>query len=408
MKKRFMEQYQMIRSRKKYIHYIIVLKTYMMNTIGIHYPIEIITHIIMSAYTPIQISCGADHTILLNEKNNIYVWGRNHYGQIGLGNEEVYLSPKRLRLLKDIKSVHCGWFHNVALTHIPNEIYVWGYNSYGQLGLGVGYDTMHMQITPLRLLIPVMAKSIYCGGEYTIILTNISDQMYVWGSNSNGQLGLGHYNDQYSPITTVFRKPIISISCGGYHTGMLAKGSNHLTKIYMWGCNKDGQLGLGDNKKRNVPCKLDLHKKIMSLNCGMRHTIILASNNEIYVWGDNRHVGLGLKHDGNVNLPKKLMITDTIKSIHCGTDFTIALTNHGNYYLWGWFDPVEKGFISDVPKYFISKNKDPIISINCGGDHIIALSKSGKIYGWGQNKYGQLGLGYTRNKKSPQLITFKF
>ena len=148
---------------------------------------------------------------------------------------------------KDIKSIHCGWYHNVALTSIPNKIYVWGYNSEGQLGLGVGYYEIQMQVIPHRLLLPVPAKSISCGGLYTIVLTNISNQMYVWGYNSNGQLGLGHNKNRYLPTEFIFCQPIVSVSCGGEHTGILTKGSNHSTEIYMWGCNKHGQLGLGDN-----------------------------------------------------------------------------------------------------------------------------------------------------------------
>ena len=220
------------------------------------------------------------------------------------------------------------------------------------------------------------------------------------------QLGLGHNTDRHLPTKFVFCKPIISVSCGGYHTGILAKGSNYSNEIYMWGDNDQGQLGLADNNSRNVPCKLDLHKQIISLNCGMCHTIILTSRNEIYVWGTNRHGELGLGHNQSMNLPQKLTIDEVITSIHCGGHFTIALTKFGNYYLWGWFDPMEKGIISYESKYFIQK--DPIISISCGGDHVVALSKSGKIYVWGKNKFGQLGLGHTKNKKLPQLINFKF
>ena len=115
---------------------------------------------------------------------------------------------------------------------------------------------------------------------------------------------------------------------------------------------------------------------------------------------------LGLGHTEDVNLPQKLIINEMIASIHCGNYFTIALTKSGNYYSWGWFDPIEKGFISDVPEYFIQK--DPIISVNCGYDHVVVVSKSGKIYAWGNNRFGQLGLGHTENKILPQLIKFKF
>ena len=49
-----------------------------------------------------------------------------------------------------------------------------------------------------------------------------------------------------------------------------------------------------------------------------------------------------------------------------------------------------------------------LFRVNCGCDHVVVVSKSGRIYAWGRNKYGQLGLGYAKNKKLPQLLNFKF
>ena len=396
------EPHQISQSRKNYIYYIFVLKEYLINTIGIYCPIEIIAYIIVSIYKPIQISCGVCHTILFDDNNDIYAWGYNQYEQLGSENEIEYLSPKKIKIPEDIISICCGIDHDVALTYIPNKIYVWGKNDHGQLGLG---DKKN-RTTPHEILLSITIKSIYCGGHYTIVLTNISNQMYVWGENKTGQLGLKHNMDVYFPTKFIFCLPIVSVSCGGYHTGILTKNSYHLNEIYMWGWNVQGQLGLGDTHDRNVPCKLDLHKQIISLNCGICHTIILISNNEIYVWGMNLCGELGLGHTEDVNLPQKLIINEMIASIHCGNYFTIALTKSGNYYSWGWFDPIEKGFISDVPEYFIQK--DPIISVNCGYDHVVVVSKSGKIYAWGNNRFGQLGLGHTENKILPQLIKFKF
>src|SRR5579864_3758564 len=102
----------MFQSRKNYIYYIFVLGEYMMNIFGMNYPKEIIELIIMSVYKPIQISCGLDHTILLSDK--IYVWGQNDNGQLGLGHEKNVTSPTELILPMDIKSISCGWYHNIA------------------------------------------------------------------------------------------------------------------------------------------------------------------------------------------------------------------------------------------------------------------------------------------------------
>ena len=392
----------MFQSRKNYIYYIFVLGEYMMNIFGMNYPKEIIELIIMSVYKPIQISCGLDHTILLSDK--IYVWGQNDNGQLGLGHEKNVTSPTELILPMDIKSISCGWYHNIALTYVLNKLCVWGNNTQGQLGLGHN----KCQKIPIELFLCATIKSVSCGGYHTVALTVIPNKIYVWGSNESGQLGLGNVNDKNLSHELILHKPIISISCGGFHTVALT-GSEYLNKIYVWGCNHIGELGLGDFNDRNIPCELNLQKNVIAISCGEDCTIALTDQNDIYMWG--RHLG----YKKGINLPKKLIIGDSIVSICCGNYFAIALTKSKNYYSWGCLGcprvpkkPTydKANFISSEPKYFI--HADPIISVSCGGDHIIAVSISDKIYVWGHNGCDQLGLGDNIDQKSPKVLEFKF
>jgi len=379
----------------------------MMNGFGMNFPREIIELIIISVYKPIQISCGLGYTILLSDK--IYVWGQNDHGQLGLGHKENITSPTELILPMDIKSINCGWYHSVALTYTPNKLYVWGPNFKGTLGLG----HVNYQKIPTELFLCVTIKSISCGGYHTVALTNISNKLYVWGGNQFGQLGLGNNDDKKLSHELILCKSIISISCGGYHSVALLQDSDHLNQIYVWGYNNVGQLGLGDTNDRNVPCELNLHKRVISISCGVACTIALTNQNDIYMWG--RHIESFLGK--STNLPKKLIINDSIASIHCGNYFTIALTKFKskNYYSWGYFGYPYRSksdnstgnetiFINHKPEYFT--HDDSIISISCGGNHVIALSPSDKIYVWGHNGYGQLGLGDTINQKLPKVLEF--
>ncbi|HLX52767.1 MAG TPA: hypothetical protein VKR58_02445 [Aquella sp.] len=212
----------------------------MLQLVGINHPREIVMLIILSIYKPIQISCGSFHNILFYDK--IYVWGLNDDAQLGFGHKRKVLFPTELVLPEKIKSISCGSSHTIALTYIPNKIYVWGCNYSGQLGLGP-LEKKYIpgsRSSPRQLFLPTAIKSVSCGVFYTIALTSIPNKMYVWGSNVYGQLGLGHYTKQSSPQELILSEPIISVSCGSYHTVTLIKNSDHSNKIFVWGWNKYG------------------------------------------------------------------------------------------------------------------------------------------------------------------------
>ena len=127
-----------------------------------HVPYEIIQLIIMSTYPKIKISCGFNYTCLLMDE--IYVWGRNDYGQLGSGHNQNQNSPQKFAPMQmnrreegtsergklnlpNIKKIICGSYHTIALTN-SNEVWVWGYNNDGQLGLGHNRN----QNSPQRLI----------------------------------------------------------------------------------------------------------------------------------------------------------------------------------------------------------------------------------------------------------------
>ncbi len=86
-----------------------------------------------------NVACGDHNTILIDDINQIYVFGYNDVGQLGLGDEEYRSLPEKLSTLPEgvgrIIEVACGEAHTILLDN-KNQIYVFGNNMYGQLGLG--------------------------------------------------------------------------------------------------------------------------------------------------------------------------------------------------------------------------------------------------------------------------------
>lgn len=66
-----------------------------------------------------QVACGAQHTLAQNEWGEVFSWGSNSYGQLGLNSEEPIINtPKMVKSLatKQVIQVACGRNHSMALT----------------------------------------------------------------------------------------------------------------------------------------------------------------------------------------------------------------------------------------------------------------------------------------------------
>ena len=92
----------------------------------------------------VQVATGVSHTLCLTESGDLFAFGENNHGQLGLGDAALgnVLTPRRVDFLKGlpIRSISCGSHHSVAVSW-SGAVYAWGKNSYGQLGLGTSENS---------------------------------------------------------------------------------------------------------------------------------------------------------------------------------------------------------------------------------------------------------------------------
>ena len=178
------------------------------------------------------VSLGYDHSIVVTDLNQIYAWGYNRNGQLGLGCNATMMQPMKLILnsKSKIKSVECGHSHTGMVTEF-GECYVWGYNGCGELGLG---DNINRYL-PQKLSIENI-KSISCSLWFTMIVTK-EGECFSCGQNTQGQLGIGNNINQNS-LQKLELTGVIFTTCGDYHVFALTTDG-----VYSWGHNLDGQLG---------------------------------------------------------------------------------------------------------------------------------------------------------------------
>jgi len=226
----------------------------------------------------------------LNENGEVYSFGFNFGGQLGLGNnEENYNSPQIICSLKDVEFIECGGYHAFCKT-LNNEIFCWGRNDRGQLGL----ENTDDQNTPILCssLSNEDVIDIKCGESFTLVLTSNGDVLSC-GSNYLSQLGRetdGHYySSSFQKIEDL--SEISRIECGCDHSLCIDINND----LYVFGANYLGQLGLGDTDKRNKPMKHPSLSNIIDISNGGHHSFVKTSNNEIYAFGNNESSQLGIK-----------------------------------------------------------------------------------------------------------------
>ncbi|XP_017318999.2 probable E3 ubiquitin-protein ligase HERC3 isoform X2 [Ictalurus punctatus] len=232
----------------------------------------------LSSKTVIQVACGNQHFLALTNDGQLFTWGQNSSGQLGLGKgEPSSLSPQPLKSLCGIplSQISAGGDHSFALS-LSGAVFGWGRNSAGQLGLGHTEDMSNP--TCVNNLNQKKTISISCGEEHTATLSK-GGTVFTFGSGRYGQLGHNSFNDELQPrvVTGLECLNVSQITCGGNHTMALVESSN---MIYSFGCGEQGQLGNGQRTNQCVPLPVQLISKANNIH---RVESIIAGGNQSFV-----------------------------------------------------------------------------------------------------------------------------
>ncbi|KAM7047745.1 putative E3 ubiquitin-protein ligase HERC4 isoform 3-T5 [Acridotheres tristis] len=338
-------------------------------------------------------------------------WGNASFGQLGLGgiDEEIVLEPRKsdFFLNKRVRDVGCGLRHTVFVLD-DGAVYTCGCNDLGQLG----HEKARKRPEHVGALDAQNIVAVSCGEAHTLAL-NDKGQVYAWGLATDGQLGLpGTEECVRVPrnIKSLSEIQIVQVACGYYHSLALSKGS----EVFSWGQNKYGQLGLGyEYKKQSSPqmIKSLLGIPFAQIAAGGAHSFVLTLSGAIFGWGRNKFGQLGLNDDNDRYVPTLLKSLRSQKVVHicCGEDHTAALTKEGGVFTFGAGGYGQLGHNSTSheinPRKVFELMGSVVTQITCGRQHTTAfVPSSGRIYSFGLGGNGQLGTGTTSNRKSPFTV----
>jgi len=196
-----------------------------------------------------RVSCGEEFIIFQDINEKFFVLGQNNWCQLGIPDRQARETPTPVpdTWPRNIHSFCCGACHTILLDR-DGSIFGFGGNISGQTGIS---DADAVVCCPTRVEVSVTFKTISCGYHHSLAIDS-DDVLYAFGANGNFQVS-SIPAEHVSPAPVPGLPKISQISKGGIASIVKDFDDN----VYVFGWNTCGQLGIGKNQEHvKVPTVL--------------------------------------------------------------------------------------------------------------------------------------------------------
>ena len=346
-----------------------------------------------------SVAAGQSHTCAINTSKTLYCWGLGASGQLGDGTNEVRKVPTKIGTSGVWASVAAGGQHTCAIS-TGKSLYCWGYRDHGQVGDGT--------IEPLQQFVP---KRVGTAGVWAAVSTGFAHtcaistgkSLYCWGWNDFGQLGIGATGDRFSPKKVGTAGVWAKVSVGGGHTCALSTGKS----LYCWGYNAEGGVGDGSTVNRLSPRRIGTAGAWAGISGGGKHTCAITTGKSLYCWGLNDNSQVGDGSTINRLSPKRIGTAGAWAGASAGGQHTCALSSAKTLYCWGYNEFGQVGDNTfDTPKTAARKAGPSGVwsTASAGAFHTCGVTTDKALYCWGVGSYGQIGVGNTVDQPYPTRV----
>ncbi|MFT7622817.1 MAG: alpha-tubulin suppressor-like RCC1 family protein, partial [Myxococcota bacterium] len=301
----------------------------------------------------VGVAVGDEHTCALQVDGHVYCWGFNEHLAVGLGDDFV-LTPSLLTQLDgspfdDAVKIFAGGEHNCLLRG-DGTAWCWGFNWAGQLGATAG------AVSPVPVAVDVSDAGgftdLALGTDHTCGLS-VDGRIFCWGVNNDGQLGLGLGSgfSEPLPVDTGIAQAVDVTAAASHSCAALANGT-----ASCWGRNDSGQLGANvATLSSKVPLTVveqvadgvfgDL-AAVVAVDSGIAHNCALLANGQVVCWGENGSKQLG--NNKNVDRPYADFVTQILGISHLTgiarhSGHSCARLSDGSARCWGVNDQGQAG-----------------------------------------------------------------
>jgi len=326
----------------------------------------------------VETAAGGRFTLALTSTNQLFAFGSNRYGQLGVaagsGSAAANPTPRLVTLSGAggrVAALAAGLTHSLALTS-TGELYTFGENQFGQLGRASGSGTEDDNPAAERVLAPGLVGQLVqvaAGCEHSLALSS-TGQLFAFGGNRYGELGTPVNAGSTNPNPTPFRVtlpgasgPVVQVAAGCEHSLALTSTG----QLFAFGGNRYGELGsfthAGTTTPNPTPALVGLPAaagRPTAIAAGGFHSLVLTSGGAIYAFGRNQYGELGSAAGSGSESP-------------IPTPVAVALPGAGA----------------------------PAVGLAAGSLHSLAITASGQLYAFGSNRRGQLGSSHNSGTSSP-------
>ena len=399
-----------------------------------------------------QQATGQSVTFVFSQAGNfkIDLLVADNVGATGWAERVVAVTPAPVGPVQASPKVAVGQASAIALTD-DGRILTWGAN--GTLGRYV----LNPYLLPVANSLPAangiagaVDLAVDGGDGKHVLLAN--GKVLGWGQNANGEVGSGSQaSSLLQPQVLSGLPPVRALSSGFIHNFALTRDG----RVFAWGSNAFGQLGLGDNIDRFQPTEVAGLTNVIAIVGGYRFSAALKTDGTVWAWGDNSNYQLGDGTQISSNRPSQVPGLANVKKIFPAafglmaqkTDGAVSATGNLPFnfstnvpgpnlgarripeldnalQIAGWFQHVivlkndgtvwTGGFAGDLALGFQNPGNitglkqlpgiSDATSVATSLFGAMALRRDGTVLAWGLNNFGQIGDGTLAFQQTPVLV----
>ena len=255
-------------------------------------------------------------------------------------------------------------------------------------------------------------KDIQTAGYYSAALMKNGD-LWTWGSMAAMDKYHAIDSSLYTPKTpSVFMTNVKEfVLTDTYYAAIKNDGT-----LWMWGCDTNGELGIGDCELNNFsPRQVNIPKRVKKVilsNKGWNKTAAITEDGDLYMWGNNTAYGLGIGENSNnsksYNTPQKVNGISNVSDVRICGSTTTAITSSGKVYAWGNIYEYMDQMIHYTPEEVknIEHISGQIIKIQFSQAGYTALTENGDLYAWYYSDMDEnyAGRNDSEDKTIPKMI----
>tara|TARA_Y100001970_G_scaffold82352_1_gene104275 strand:+ start:480 stop:1697 length:1218 start_codon:yes stop_codon:yes gene_type:complete len=292
------------------------------------------------------------------------------------------------------------------------QLWAWGDNSNGKLGLNQGPGQLVRISSPVQ--VPGTNWQSLSQTYHAVSAIKSDGTAWMWGSAD------GHTLCQNNPDNSRRSSPVqVGSSTIWNKTGQAEGQTVYFTKTdgTLWSCGKNdfGQLGQNDRTTRSSPVQVPGTTWDQPMSSAMGTIYCTKTDGTLWAWGANQFgsVGINKGADGRRSSPVQIDGSNWSK-LASSSRQTMAIKTDGT--LWGWGNNHSgclglanhpEGDFRPHQKSISSPSQVPGTTwsdIGCAHFNSAATKTDGTLWAWGKNQYGELGQNNRTSQSSPVQI----